>query len=293
MTLNSTVLPLRINQYHTNEVNQELYRLKGSIGEAAFPDKSAPGTVRYDNESYKLSYDERQKYKNASGQQAFELMRKLINNGFYDKLSDAEKNELLSQVQGYAKDKAKEAYLRGQGVSYSNSTYNKMREAEKGGIGALNWLMYDTELDKIKGEGTASYLESAQAALHINTANKYRGQLWALQNPKAKPEGNPFTGELAKLGVEPKSIIHIMEVRDSIEADFEDYVRENEKTQPSKSALMASVYKAYLKGQGYADDVVEAAVSWHNVRNGSYPCKTSKQSERYVAQHPELVEKYG
>jgi len=290
--LNNMFNPAYVNDIKTNEVTEELRRLDDANELTAVPE-APPQSFKYGGKEYNLTGDEYTKAKERTGQEAFELMRKLINNGFYDKLSDAEKNELLSQVQGYAKDRAKAAYLGSKGVAYEGTTYKKMRQADSNGIGALNWLMYDTELDKIKGEGTASYLESAQAASKIDATNKMRGQLWALQNPNAKPEKNPFTGTLAQMGVDPEDVIQIMKVKNRIADDYENYVRDEEKAQPSKGALMASIYWAYLVGQGYAPDVVEAVERIYNVNNMIISSKTSKQSERYVAQHPELIEKYG
>ena len=65
---NANLLPGQLQTYKQNAVEKELERISGSTGAVdIYPGKNAPYTVRYDNQSYSLTPEERDAYQRRRG----------------------------------------------------------------------------------------------------------------------------------------------------------------------------------------------------------------------------------
>lgn len=207
--VNNLLNPAYVKDNTSSAVTDELQRLKDKNELVSVP-KAPKKYFEYKGERYDLSADRYSKFQQTAGQSAQKLMSNAIASGEYEKLSDPDKAQLLSDIISYSNDLAKRELV---GSKYESSTYGKVYEAQQQGISPVDYYFYKAKLNEIDENGSTSYAESAEAINGVDISTDYKSRLWALQNPTAKAEKNPFTGTLAQKGMKPDDVIAVMDFK--------------------------------------------------------------------------------
>ncbi|MEA4895130.1 MAG: hypothetical protein VB064_07690 [Oscillospiraceae bacterium] len=278
--LNANILPGAIGKYKTSEVNQELYRLDSAVENAKYPSRNAPSKIS----DYDLTADEKAQYQKTSGKLTYDLMQTMIDGDAYAKMTDEQKADALSNVMGYAEYKAKKQFLSDKDVAYESDTYKKVYEAEQAGISPADYYVFKTKLSEIDTDGSPTQIEKTQAIESTDLEQKYKGELWAIQNSTSNPEKNPYTGALAQKGLSPEKSIEIMEGYSQIEKAMENYV------QPEGGASSAQVQAAYflqwLSRKGYTSEQINAITKIFKVWQMIPIDEPSRKATAFVSANP-------
>ena len=160
--LNANLLPGQLRTYRQNAVEKELERISGSTGATnIYPGKNAPYTVRYDNQSYSLTPEERDAYQRSRGQATLRLMESLVGAKSYQRASDQEKAEMLADAVSFGEDTAKREILTARGVPYKSNSWEKAYAVTRQGIDFGVYLEYKDLLADQKAAGKASAANAA------------------------------------------------------------------------------------------------------------------------------------
>lgn len=280
---NSTLFPAKVNQYRTNELNKEIFRLNKADADIKFPSRKLIKKIEYDGEDYELNITEQNQYFEKSHKLAYEYMTNAIKDSQYKKMTDAEKAKFLSDMQNYALDVAKRDFFTQKGVEYS-SDYNKVAKAQELGINPTAYFQYKYALKRERPEGgTPTQLQFSSAINTLKLSNEDKGKLWDIENQKYS-EKNPFTGTLAQYGLPPEYTIEIMRAFKQIEQDLDDY--EKPEKGPSKAHVQAAYFRQWLISRGFNWGEVAAIedvfITWQSIP----VTKPSKKAQYYVATNP-------
>lgn len=281
--INSTVLPARVNQYQTSEINKELFRLDAADVNVKFPSRKMVSKLSFDNVDYDLDQKAQEAFHNQSHQLAQQYMGAAIKDSEYKAMSDGEKAKLLSDMQGFAIDTAKREYFTSRGIEYK-SDYDKAFEAQQAGMKPSTYYHYKNALKKERPEGgTPSQLQFSKAINTLNISDKQKGKLWDIQNGEPSDK-NPFTGLLAQEGLPAQKTIEIMEAFKTIESDMKSY--EKADGGPGKSHVQAAYFRQWLYDAGYnaaqVSYIEEVFTTWQMIPVE----KPSKKALGYVAANP-------
>lgn len=280
---NSTLFPAKVNQYRTNELNKEIFRLNKADADIKFPSRKLIKKIEYDGEDYELNITEQNQYFEKSHKLAYEYMTNAIKDSQYKKMTDAEKAKFLSDMQNYALDVAKRDFFSQKGIEYS-SDYNKVAKAQESGINPTAYFQYKYALKRERPEGgTPTQLQFSTAINTLKLSNEDKGKLWDIENQKYS-EKNPFTGTLAQYGLPPEYTIEIMRAFKQIEQDLDDY--EKPEKGPSKAHVQAAYFRQWLISRGFNWGEVAAIedvfITWQSIP----VTKPSKKAQYYVATNP-------
>lgn len=281
--INSTVLPARVNQYQTSEINKELFRLDEADVDVKFPSRKMVNKITYDGEDYELDVKAREDFHNNSHKLANEYMSAAIGDSEYKALSDGEKAKFLSDMYGFAIDSAKREYFTSRGTKYS-SDYNKAFEAQQAGMKPSTYYHYKNALKKERPEGgTPSQLQFSKAINTLNISDQQKGKLWDIQNGESSDK-NPFSGVLAQEGLDARSTIEIMGAFNKIKDEMESY--EKAEGGPGKSQVQAAYFLQWLDNAGYnaaqSNFIAEVFRVWQMIPIE----KPSRKAVDYAAKNP-------
>lgn len=202
--LEAFVSPGYYSKERGGKVNDEVRRLADKVGSNVYPnvaDKSFPvdGKTKY------LTAEEYTKYAKKLGETRYKAVEKLIGSSGYNKLSDAQKAEAISDIYEYANVIAKQSVS-----NYQPSESSWVRGALKSPLSVENYVLYRMNSDR-DGNGSTSGAESAQTLLEImGISDKTRGDTWAQKNSTMKQDKNPFTGALSDVGVDAETATKIL-----------------------------------------------------------------------------------
>lgn len=202
--LEAFVSPGYYSKERGGKVNDEVRRLADKVGSNVYPnvaDKSFPvdGKTKY------LTAEEYTKYAKKLGETRYKAVEKLIGSSGYNKLSDAQKAEAISDIYEYANVIAKQSVS-----NYQPSESSWVRGALKSPLSIENYVLYRMNSDR-DGNGSTSGAESAQTLLEImGISDKTRGDTWAQKNSTMKQDKNPFTGALSDVGVDAETATKIL-----------------------------------------------------------------------------------
>lgn len=129
--LANTLSPGYVKSSKMTKVDEEVMRVFNEIGEQEILPTTAAKKVEYGGETYIMSAKEYTKYAKTLGSTRYKLIESLLGNKQYQKLDDSLKAEVIKTAYDYAQYTAKEEYLLSKDVPYSNSVYEKMKEAKK------------------------------------------------------------------------------------------------------------------------------------------------------------------
>ena len=134
-TLETMLLPAKITKDVSNDVRDELSRLKRETGETRQFQNKVTYAVERDGVKIPLTPAQSMDYQKDFGKASTDAIRKLMHSGAYDALSDGEKVEAISSINSYAKKLADAKYT---SVKFENSE-KRMKDA---GISPGIWYGY-------------------------------------------------------------------------------------------------------------------------------------------------------
>lgn len=196
---NNMINPAYVSQVKVDAVEKELQRVADATGTTGvFPDR-APRYFTVDKERKDLTAEEYQKYARKRGQLSLETLRQMMDSPGYQKLGDEKKAEAVAAVYQYADSLAKmevSDYRPGKGTVAAGALKSMLPPA--------SYILYKMNSDR-DGDGKVSRMESAQTLQELpGLTDKQRGEAWGAFNTDAKAFKNPFTGALAKKGMDPE-----------------------------------------------------------------------------------------
>ena len=104
------------------EIDSEIKSLYSMTGDDGLIPSIPYNYVNYKNEKYEMSAKDYTAYKNTYGQTAYDLMERLLDTDTYQYASAEERAELVNRVYDYARDVAKQEFLKKKGVTFTNAT---------------------------------------------------------------------------------------------------------------------------------------------------------------------------
>ena len=110
--LENFLSPGYINSKKTSPMENELLRLYKATGESSVLPKMASKYFTVNGERYDLSGEEWTSFQKLMGQSSYQLLTNLVNSKAFQKLSDAEKVEVIEDVYTFSRERAKTAVLK-------------------------------------------------------------------------------------------------------------------------------------------------------------------------------------
>lgn len=281
----SVLSPGYIGENQKTAIDTEAHRLYRATGDSGVLPKWSKYTskgdmsITVDGEKLAMSTSEWGQYQKTRGKQTYKMLDELIKSPDYKSMTDAQKADAMQGIIGYASDIAKGEYAKTKGKEYESSTYAKVREVEAAGISPVKYFEYQNALKKERPEGgTPSQLQFSKAINTLNISDKQKGKLWEIQNGESSDK-NPFTGELAAMGMQSRDIIGTTERYDALLEDVTDETAEA--AGANKSEIRSSYIRQWLRGQGYTAEEIDIVIT-----SLGFAKKTSSESEAYAAANP-------
>lgn len=156
--LNQMLSPGTYASNKSTFVDDEINRLYNAIGENGIIPKSAEKYVKYGDETYQLSAKDYTAFQKTMGQGNYKDLEKLVKTDVYSSMDDAEKANAIEKIYDYNRYKATSEYLSKKGVTYTNSSYESMKE----------------KLNTVGGWKNYFELEQAFPDTNFDTALKYK-----------------------------------------------------------------------------------------------------------------------
>lgn len=156
--LNQMLSPGTYASNKSTFVDDEINRLYNAIGESGVIPKSAEKYVRYGDKTYQLSAKDYTAFQKTMGQGNYKDLEKLVKTDVYSSMDDVEKANAIEKIYDYNRYKATSEYLSKKGVTYTNSSYDSMKE----------------KLNTVGGWKNYFELEQAFPDTNFDTALKYK-----------------------------------------------------------------------------------------------------------------------
>lgn len=149
-SINNLINPSIVTEDISSPVDDEVRRLYKKLGESTVLPPMAPSSITYQDETYQFSAAEKKDYAELLGNTAYNLLEDVIDDADYKSLSDDEKADVVSAIYDYARSVAKDAFFLSKKKGYADSSYSKLNEAVKNGIGVTEYLIMKNRFDNIK-----------------------------------------------------------------------------------------------------------------------------------------------
>ena len=152
--INNFINPATVKNIDTSKVDTELNNLYSKIGESTILPSTIEKTYTINNQVYRMTSDEYEKYKKEYGQTSYKLLDSLINSKDYSKLNDEQKQKAVENDYTYAKEKNKVDYAKNKDENLKTSTlYDTLEELKQKGGDQSAYLGYIAKTKDITGEG--------------------------------------------------------------------------------------------------------------------------------------------
>jgi len=181
---NVFVNPANVSSENISKSGQEIYRIYKETGDKTVMPRTVDYYINNKGEKIVLTNKQREEYQKISGQIIEENIEKLLNDSNYQKLSDKEKAEVISNIVNYSYNKAKQDIL---GIEMADK-YNKVNE----------WLSQGKELYSYYSNKKANdyYLESPEKYAAITSVvdfKDYSKYLKEVNEIKEKYQGEQYS----------------------------------------------------------------------------------------------------
>ena len=124
---NNNILPGYVSKFNQDAVEAELERLNSKTGEASvYPERKAPSKVKYKDNEYQLSQDQKRRYQTTLGQTYYDLAESMMDSDVYRNATAEEQVAYLKIAEAYATQMAKKSVV---GGAFKPETY--VRNAQK------------------------------------------------------------------------------------------------------------------------------------------------------------------
>lgn len=127
--LNNLVLPGAVNELHQSEVSAAVSGLYERTGdEKVVPDRKAPGSVRVDGESHRLTAEEKREWQSEYGKAFGDMAGAFLLSADYDGLTDEQKAAVVEEVGALATYRARRDLYKALGADYNNKSMQKLAD---------------------------------------------------------------------------------------------------------------------------------------------------------------------
>ena len=192
--------PWYTSKENETDVDRELRRLHDAGLTGVYPQRASQ-SERVEGEY--LSKEDYVTYAKTRGETSFQVVEDMLDSDAYRALSDEEKADAVKLAYQYAAAVGKMEVS-----EYRPDNWvKKAVEAERAGIEPADYILYRQMLP----DGSVSMADAASVLEGADLERKYKGELWQLQSSQWGEEKNPFTGALAKAGVDEKTAVGILE----------------------------------------------------------------------------------
>ena len=118
----SFIAPYTVKESTATEIDAEIKEVFRATGDSGVIPDVPKNTIKFDNETYKMSGEEYTDYKKMYGQTANRLLEELFNTTVYKESGADERADMIDDVYSYSADMAKKKQLLRDGVTYTNTT---------------------------------------------------------------------------------------------------------------------------------------------------------------------------
>lgn len=146
------ILPYKVTQQQSNDVRDELMRLKKATGETTQFQNKITYAVEHDGEKKNLTATESMQYQKIYGQESTKAIRELMASDTYKSLSDKEKVRAITEINSYAKTIADSNFVN---IELSEAE-QKVKNAVDKGIGIGDYMVFKNSVKSIEDKNTGA-----------------------------------------------------------------------------------------------------------------------------------------
>ena len=146
------ILPYKVTQQQSNDVRDELMRLKKATGETTQFQNKITYAVEHDGEKKNLTAMESMQYQKIYGQESTKAIRELMASDTYKDLSDKEKVRAITEINSYAKTIADSKFV---DIELSEAE-QKVKNAVDNGIGIGDYMVFKNSVKSIEDKNTGA-----------------------------------------------------------------------------------------------------------------------------------------
>ena len=146
------ILPYKVTQQQSNDVRDELMRLKKATGETTQFQNKITYAVEHDGEKKNLTAMESMQYQKIYGQESTKAIRELMASDTYKDLSDKEKVRAITEINSYAKTIADSKFV---DIELSEAE-QKVKNAVDKGIGIGDYMVFKNSVKSIEDKNTGA-----------------------------------------------------------------------------------------------------------------------------------------
>ena len=146
----SFLSPGTLRTVDTSEVDEEIRRLAGEIGDSTIYPAEADKYFTVNGERKNLSAEEYKKYAKTLGKTRYDALSYAFNSPYYNSLTDAEKADIVEDVYTYANGVAKKSVSSGY---QPDKWVLNAQQAEKTGIEPGTFIYYRNRLQSLEDSG--------------------------------------------------------------------------------------------------------------------------------------------
>ena len=212
--LNNLVLPGAVNELHQSEVSAAVSGLYERTGdEKAVPDRKAPGSVRVDGESHRLTAEEKREWQSEYGKAFGDMAGAFLLSADYDGLTDEQKAAVVEEVGALATYRARRDLYKALGADYTNASMKKLADlADADRDDALRYL------------AAREIVEGALAGENFDALDQFLddGGLYGQLSDKAKEmlgtvDGLPKLVKMHDEGLDAQTATSVMDMMGALE----------------------------------------------------------------------------
>lgn len=146
------ILPYKVTQQQSNDVREELMRLKKATGETTQFQNKITYAVEHDGEKKNLTATESMQYQKIYGQESTKAIRELMASDTYKDLSDKEKVRAITEINSHAKTIADSKFV---DIELSEAE-QKVKNAVDKGIGIGDYMVFKNSVKSIEDKNTGA-----------------------------------------------------------------------------------------------------------------------------------------
>lgn len=144
--------PANVNSQNISKSAKEIYRLYQITGDKQLMPRVAPYYVEIDGKKRLLTSTERANYQKQAGKIVENSIKELLKNSTYNKLSDEDKSETITNIINYAYNKSQEEYDKTLASEYKNADNYVEKGGTISGYYCINNILksYETDYEEAK-----------------------------------------------------------------------------------------------------------------------------------------------
>lgn len=251
--LETFIAPYSAKESTATEIDENIKSVFSATGDNGVIPNVPKNTIKFNNETYKMSAEEYTDFKKTYGQTANDLLEDLFRTTTYKTAGADEKAEMINEVYDYASDIAKKKQLATEGVTYTNTTEdgekvykeNTIKEAIKNDMTKEEYKLYSDDPEEYKfleGKDTSykrKYFNTSKGISEIEKTFKKKKDAIEVENM----DEDEYKETMEELSNEQKRSV----VNEIINSGLEDTEK-------------ASLYKRYYNSDT-VDTIVKSSIN--------------------------------